>query len=135
MLSHNRLLISSYLSSNISKLNIAAVIDFFKKVYEAYPDHKDTISRALSYIITNSNVFDELIHNSDTKYNRGKFISYNPQIDPHLSVQEALYSMDPEVENSSMDYFMSKIQSRITFSAAEMTTNLYDILFKILAKI
>lgn len=136
ILSHNKDLISGLICSNISKLNISAVIEIFKAIYEKYPEKRGMIGIALADIMHSDNeLFNDLFVDKDNIKSRRRYIGFNPQIDYHFAVNDTLYNLETERDTKELDSFMSQIEMKLSLSAAEMTTRLYDILFKMLSRI
>lgn len=139
LLAHNRDIVVGFIISNINKLTISAVIDFFNKIYKEYPEKAEILQKALAYIINDDNeLFNSLFIERRKSNHFSTRIGCNPPIDSHHSFESILYNTSKNnngEEQQSVDHFMGLMESKIAFSGGEMTTLLYDKLFKILSKI
>ena len=133
--SHNKDLINGLICSNISKLNISAVMEIFTAIYEKYPDKRGVIAIGLSDIVRNEKLFNELFVNKDDVHGRRRYIGFNPQIDYHFSVNDTLYNNETIRETGDLDNFMNEVEMKLGLTASEMTTRLYDIVFRMLSRI
>lgn len=145
LISHDKDIVMGFLTSNINKLTISAVIEFFRKIYENEKDERKVkaIQCTLDYIIRNDNeLFYSLFMNKDTSpkaHNYGGYhmrVHRNPTLDSHHSFDGIMYN-NGRIENEtlSVNSFMGMAESKITYTAGELTANLYDKLFVILSKI